>query len=70
MSQDVRSGSINIGERHSNGQPNQAKVVFYRDHDVHAHPVEKKMGRWVADFNSKVARYCAEKPRYSELRPL
>ena len=28
------------------------------------------MGTWVADFNEKIARYCADKPRYSELRPL
>ena len=50
MSQDVRSNSINIGERHTTGQPNVQKVVFYRDHDTLAHPVEKKMGKWVVDF--------------------
>lgn len=70
MSQDIRSNTINIGERHTTGQPNVQKVVFYRDHDTLAHPVEKKMGKWVVDFSEKVARYCAEKPRYSELRPL
>ena len=70
LSQDVRSGQM---VRHTSQQnapvPNIAKIMFFRDEDTLYHPMEKMMGRWVVDFHEKVARYCSERPRYTELRP-
>lgn len=46
------------------------KIAFYRDEETETHPVERFLGKWVADFHNQVAEYCIRKPRYSELRPI
>lgn len=46
------------------------KIIFYKDSDVLTHPFEKHAGKWAAFFNAKLAQYCVNQPRYSELRPL
>ena len=69
LTQDVKTGNLIKHSSHVTQTPNIAKIVFYKNADTLFHPIEKTMGRWVVDFHEKVARYCSEKPRYSELRP-
>lgn len=57
-----------------NQAPLIGKIVFIKDtdikNDLRINEFEEKMSSWMINFHRKLGKYCNNKPRYSELRPM